>query len=138
MAWQQALDPSNWKIDWWTAYGLLGNMAFSCRFMVQWIASERAGRTVVPMAFWYLSIVGCVIMLTYSVFGRQDLVVMLGYVFNLVPYLRNVVLTRRYNRQLKEAPPQEEALSGSEPQSRKEVASGVRESARSAPVESGV
>ena len=54
-------------LDWnetplWLAFGLLGNLAFGTRFLVQWIASERAGESVVPMAFWYLSIVGSLIL----------------------------------------------------------------------------
>ena len=59
-------------MDWsdpyyWIAFGLLGNAAFATRFAVQWIASERAGRSVVPMPFWYLSILGGLITLAYAI-----------------------------------------------------------------------
>ena len=52
----------DWSDDsYWLAFGLLGNLAFGSRFLVQWIASERAGESVVPVVFWHLSIVGSLI-----------------------------------------------------------------------------
>jgi len=86
-------------MDWsdsvyWIAFGLLGNAAFFSRFLVQWIASERAGRSLVPVAFWYLSIVGSVILLIYAI-HRGDPIFVLAYLPNAFIYTRNLVLVRR-------------------------------------------
>ena len=86
-------------MDWgdsrvWLAFGLLGQAAFFSRFLVQWIASERAGQSYVPISFWYLSLVGSLILLAYSVHRREP-VFALGYLPNSVVYLRNLVLLRR-------------------------------------------
>ena len=74
---------------WWLAFGLGGQAAFFSRFMVQWIASERAGRSYVPMAFWYLSLLGSVILLVYAI-HRAEPVFLLGYLPNSVVYVRNI------------------------------------------------
>jgi lipid-A-disaccharide synthase-like uncharacterized protein len=79
---------------WWLAFGLGGQAAFFSRFMVQWIASERAGRSYVPMAFWYLSLLGSVILLVYAI-HRAEPVFLLGYLPNSVVYVRNIMLVRR-------------------------------------------
>jgi len=86
-------------MDWsdsayWIAFGLLGNAAFFSRFLVQWIASERAGRSLVPIAFWYLSIVGSLILLVYAI-HRGDPIFVLAYLPNAFIYTRNLVLVRR-------------------------------------------
>ena len=86
-------------MDWsdstpWLAFGLLGQTAFFSRFLVQWIASERAGRSYVPMAFWYLSLLGSVILLIYAI-HRAEPVFLLGYLPNSVVYIRNLVLIQR-------------------------------------------
>jgi lipid-A-disaccharide synthase-like uncharacterized protein len=79
---------------WWLAFGLLGNACFFSRFLLQWIASERAGESVVPMAFWYLSLVGSVILLVYAL-RKQDPIFILAYLPNAAVYLRNIALVRR-------------------------------------------
>ncbi|MBW2382549.1 MAG: lipid-A-disaccharide synthase N-terminal domain-containing protein [Deltaproteobacteria bacterium] len=61
----------------WLAIGLLGQAAFFSRFLVQWIASERARRSVVPLAFWYLSLAGSLTLLVYAI-HRQEPVFALG------------------------------------------------------------
>jgi lipid-A-disaccharide synthase-like uncharacterized protein len=86
-------------MDWndsplWLAIGLTGNAAFFSRFLVQWIASERAGRSYVPVAFWYLSIAGSLILLAYAI-HRRDPVFTLAFLPNCVVYVRNLVLLRR-------------------------------------------
>jgi lipid-A-disaccharide synthase-like uncharacterized protein len=86
-------------MDWsdstlWLVIGLAGNAAFFSRFLVQWRASERAGRSYVPIAFWYLSIVGSVILLAYAI-HRRDPVFTLAFLPNCVVYLRNLILIRR-------------------------------------------
>jgi lipid-A-disaccharide synthase-like uncharacterized protein len=52
------LNVESWGEFWWVMIGLGGQMAFTARFLVQWIASEKAGRSTIPIAFWYFSIVG--------------------------------------------------------------------------------
>jgi lipid-A-disaccharide synthase-like uncharacterized protein len=75
----------------WLAIGMLGQLLFSLRFLVQWLRSERAGRSVVPIAFWYLSIGGGVLLLTYAM-HQQDPVFVLGHLTGLAVYLRNLHL----------------------------------------------
>lgn len=88
----------NWgDTPFWLAFGLLGNAAFASRFLVQWIASERAGESVVPKAFWYLSIVGSLILLGYAL-HLENLVFTLAYLPNCVVYVRNLVLIERKER----------------------------------------
>lgn len=85
------LGVSSWAEFWWVAVGLGGQLMFTARFFVQWIASERVGRSVVPLAFWYLSIGGGVILLTYAIW-RRDPVFILGQSMGLFIYVRNLVL----------------------------------------------
>lgn len=75
----------------WIGIGLLGQALFSARFIVQWLASERARRSVVPKAFWYFSLGGSVILLAYSI-HRVDPVFILGQGAGLAIYLRNLYL----------------------------------------------
>jgi len=77
--------------------GLLGNAIFGARFFVQWVQSEARQRSVMGLAFWYVSLVGSVIMLIYGV-GLLDLVIILSYLFNSIPYVRNILLIRRRQR----------------------------------------
>lgn len=86
-------------MDWgesgfWIAVGLVGNAAFASRFVVQWIASERAKRSVVPISFWYLSLLGAAILLLYAI-HRRDPIFTLAYLPNGFIYARNLYLTRR-------------------------------------------
>jgi len=78
----------------WVGVGLLGQAMFTSRFLVQWIASERQGRSVIPMAFWWLSIGGGAILLSYAIW-RQDPVFIIGQLFGVVVYSRNIVLIGR-------------------------------------------
>jgi lipid-A-disaccharide synthase-like uncharacterized protein len=77
----------------WLAVGFLGQFAFGSRFLVQWAASERARRVVVPTAFWYLSLAGGVTLLAYAIY-RRDVVFTVGQAAGLVVYIRNLVLHR--------------------------------------------
>ena len=86
-------------MDWsdqlhWLALGLLGNVAFLGRFLVQWVASERAGRSYIPRSFWHLSLIGSALLLGYAI-HRRDPVFGLAYLPNGVVYLRNLALLRR-------------------------------------------
>ena len=75
------------------ACGLVGQLAFTARFAVQWIASERAGRSVTPRAFWHLSLAGSAILFGYAL-HRRDPVIVLGQAFGSFVYFRNLVLSR--------------------------------------------
>ena len=78
----------------WLAAGLLGQALFSARFLVQWIASERRQRSVVPNAFWYFSIGGGLTLLAYAIY-RQDPVFIIGQGAGLVVYARNLWFIHR-------------------------------------------
>jgi lipid-A-disaccharide synthase-like uncharacterized protein len=81
----------------WTAFGLLGNVLFSSRFLVQWLLSERQRRVVVPPIFWHLSLWGSAISLVYAL-HIDKLPVILGYLFLPLIYARNLALLRRERR----------------------------------------
>lgn len=83
----------NWAEFWWVAFGLCGQLLFMCRFLVQWIASERRRRSVVPLAFWYFSIAGGLILFAYALY-RKDPVFVLGQSAGLIIYVRNLLLIR--------------------------------------------
>lgn len=76
----------------WLACGLLGQSLFSARFLTQWLASERAKRSVVPKAFWWLSVGGSVLLFLYAL-SRRDLVFTVGQGAGLLIYLRNLQLS---------------------------------------------
>ena len=73
----------------WIAIGLFGQLLFSCRWLIQWLTSERMQRSVIPLAFWYLSIAGSLTLLAYALY-RMDPVFILGHMMNSVIYLRNL------------------------------------------------
>ena len=78
----------------WLGIGLLGQIFFSARFLVQWIASERLRRSVVPKAFWYFSIGGGATLLAYAIY-RRDPVFIIGQGAGLFVYARNLYFIRR-------------------------------------------
>jgi len=78
----------------WIVFGLVGQACFFMRFFVQWVASERAGRSIVPLAFWFFSIGGAAILLTYALY-RKDIVFILGQSVGIFIYSRNLYLIRR-------------------------------------------
>ena len=81
----------------WTIVGFIGQALFSARFIVQWIASERAKRSIVPDAFWLFSIAGGVVLLSYAIY-RRDPVFIAGQGAGLAIYTRNVVFILRERR----------------------------------------
>ena len=93
----QMLGVDNAVEFWWVTLGLAGQIAFASRFLVQWIASERAGRSIVPLAFWYLSICGGIILFSYSIY-RGDPVFILGQSMGLIVYSRNLWLIHTEGR----------------------------------------
>ena len=78
----------------WLAIGLAGQALFFSRFLVQWIASERQRASVVPNAFWYFSIAGALVLLSYAI-HRRDPVFILGQSTGLAIYLRNLYFIYR-------------------------------------------
>ncbi len=88
------LQVESWAEFWWVAFGLFGQLMFTGRFLVQWIASERARRSVMPVLFWYFSLAGGLILLAYAIY-RIDPVFILGQSLGVFIYLRNLVLIHR-------------------------------------------
>lgn len=78
---------------WWLLLGLFGQGLFMMRFVIQWIHSERQRRSVVPLSFWYFSVLGALTLLVYSIY-RKDPVFILGQVLGIGIYLRNLALIR--------------------------------------------
>jgi len=78
----------------WLALGFLGQAFFSARFLVQWIASERAGRSIIPVAFWFFSMGGGLLLLIYAIY-RADPVFITGQAAGLAIYGRNLFLIFR-------------------------------------------
>lgn len=74
--------------------GFIAQGLFASRFLVQWIASERAKRSVVPISFWFLSVSGGALLLLYAVL-RKDPVFILGQASGLIIYSRNLYLIYR-------------------------------------------
>lgn len=81
----------DWREFWWVVIGLGGQLLFTARFLVQWLASERAKRSVVPLSFWYLSIFGGVVLFAYALY-RKDPVFILGQSMGVFIYARNLWL----------------------------------------------
>jgi lipid-A-disaccharide synthase-like uncharacterized protein len=78
----------------WLVLGFIAQALFASRFVVQWISSERAGQSVVPIAFWYLSLGGALLLLTYAIY-RRDPVFIIGQAVGGLIYARNLVLIGR-------------------------------------------
>jgi len=87
----------SWAGVWLALFGLAAQAVFMSRMLVQWIASERARRSVVPVAFWWLSLVGAAMLLVYGVL-RQDIVIIAAQSLGGVIYLRNLWLIRAEGR----------------------------------------
>lgn len=87
-------------IEWhfWKVVGWLGNVTFFSRFLVQWYATEKRKRVVVPSTFWWLSLVGTGLLLSYALFYQRDSVFIAAYALNWIPYVRNLVIHYRTHR----------------------------------------
>jgi lipid-A-disaccharide synthase-like uncharacterized protein len=79
------------KFDFWLAFGLVAQLAFAARFLIQWIMSERAGKSVVPMAFWFFSVAGGTMTLIYGLVKREPIIIF-GQLLSNVIYVRNIML----------------------------------------------
>ena len=82
------------NFDLFMIVGLIGQGMFSMRFIVQWLASERAGISVIPFSFWIFSLGGSFLLLLYAVY-RRDPIFILGQAPNLLIYSRNIWLIKR-------------------------------------------
>ena len=82
------------KFDGWVVLGFVAQGFFTMRFLVQWIASERAGRSIIPLGFWYFSIAGGLLLLVYALY-RKDPVFIAGQAFGVFVYLRNLYFVLR-------------------------------------------
>jgi lipid-A-disaccharide synthase-like uncharacterized protein len=83
----------------WVLVGLGGQLLFAARFLAQWIVSERAGRSTVPVVFWWLSIGGAAVLLSYAIW-RADPVFILGQSMGFAIYARNLWLIHAEKRRL--------------------------------------
>jgi lipid-A-disaccharide synthase-like uncharacterized protein len=86
----------NWHF--WKVIGWLGNLVFMSRFIIQWIATEKRKRVIVPSAFWWLSLVGTLLLLSYALFFTHDSVIIFAYAFAWIPYIRNLIIHRRHKK----------------------------------------
>src|SRR4051794_8401285 len=81
----------------WLIVGFTGQAIFTARFLVQWIASERKRDSIVPVAFWWLSLLGGLTLLSYASY-RQDPVIIVGQGMGLIVYARNLMLVGKAKR----------------------------------------
>src|SRR5258708_37562251 len=87
------------KFQWWVLRGYVAQIMFTMRFVVQWIASERAGKTVMPIAFWFFSIGGRLLLFGYALYIR-DPVFILGQGFGVFVYARKLYFELRDRRRM--------------------------------------
>jgi lipid-A-disaccharide synthase-like uncharacterized protein len=81
---------SVWKVIGWT-----GNAVFFSRFFLQWYATEKKKQVVVPVGFWWLSLIGSLLLLIYGL-HRRDSVFIFAYLFTWIPYIRNLIIHYRH------------------------------------------
>ena len=94
MTWLHADSPPE---VFWVLFGLAAQLMFTGRFLVQWLASEKQKKSVIPVSFWYFSIVGGLILLAYAIY-RVDPVFILGQALGVFIYARNLWLIKREHR----------------------------------------
>ena len=85
-------------IEWhpWKVVGWLGNATFFSRFVVQWYYTEKLKRVVIPVAFWWFSLIGALLLFSYAAFFRKDSVFIFAYAFTFIPYIRNLIIHHRH------------------------------------------
>jgi lipid-A-disaccharide synthase-like uncharacterized protein len=86
----------------WLAIGFAGQALFASRFIIQWFKSEMEGRSVIPLAFWYFSLGGGIVLLAYAIY-KKDPVFIIGQASGLIVYGRNLYLIFRERSLLREA-----------------------------------
>ena len=93
----------NFSAEWWLlAIGFLGQGFFFMRFFWQWIVSEKEKKSVIPIAFWYFSLLGSLFLLIYAVL-RRDIVFMVGQSTGFIIYTRNLDLIHKEKSRLQSA-----------------------------------
>jgi lipid-A-disaccharide synthase-like uncharacterized protein len=100
--WQDQFLGIHWSV--WKVVGWLGNLAFGSRFLVQWHATEARGEVVVPPLFWWLSLAGSMLLLSYALFYQKDSVFIFAYAFTWIPYIRNLIIHRRHQKSQRNCP----------------------------------
>ena len=92
-------------IEWtpWKAVGWIGNVVFFSRFLVQWWATEKTKKVIIPNSFWWLSLIGSLLLLIYGV-HRRDSVFIFAYAFTWIPYIRNLIISYRTRRATLDCP----------------------------------
>lgn len=88
----------NFELSFWFCIGLLGQVFFGGRFIVQWIYSEYKKESVIPIAFWYLSLVGSFFLLAYSI-HLKDIIFTAGFSLNILIYIRNLMLRNKSKKE---------------------------------------
>lgn len=83
----------------WLVIGFVGQALFGMRFLIQWIISEKRRESVIPLPFWYFSIAGSIILLSYAI-HKQDPVFILGQSLGSIIYIRNLILISRKKKAL--------------------------------------
>lgn len=91
-----------WSV--WKVVGWVGNAVFFSRFFVQWYATEKRKQVVVPALFWWLSLTGSLLLLSYAVFHQQDSVFIFAYAFTWIPYIRNLIIHYRHENSRRPCP----------------------------------
>ncbi|MGL4406099.1 MAG: lipid-A-disaccharide synthase N-terminal domain-containing protein [Notoacmeibacter sp.] len=86
------------QFDGWIALGFIAQFMFTMRFIVQWLASERVGKSVIPIAFWFFSLGGGSLLLVYAI-QRGDPVFIAGQALGILIYIRNLMLIFRPKKQ---------------------------------------
>lgn len=99
--------PSHWLMElllvdtwpgvWLALFGLAAQAIFMSRMVIQWVTSERARRSIIPVSFWWLSLVGAVMLLVYGIM-REDVVIIAAQLFGFIVYARNLWLIHVENR----------------------------------------
>ncbi|WP_165251478.1 lipid-A-disaccharide synthase N-terminal domain-containing protein [Paludisphaera soli] len=107
----------------WMIVGFVGQALFTARFVVQWMASERSGRVVVPSAFWWLSILGAFALLSYAI-SRSDPVFAVGQSMGVVIYARNLMIGSREGAKAEAGPDDVGRAATPAPHFRAETAAG--------------
>ncbi len=83
--------------DPWVLFGFLAQFVFFLRFLVQWLYSERNKKSVIPISFWYLSLVGSIMIFIYSI-KQRDIVFITATFLSTFIYIRNIILIKKNNK----------------------------------------
>jgi lipid-A-disaccharide synthase-like uncharacterized protein len=83
----------------WLIIGFVGQALFGARFIIQWVVSEKKGESTIPLAFWYCSIGGAIVLLTYAIY-KQDPVFIVGQSLGSIVYVRNLILIDRKRKSM--------------------------------------